>query len=175
MLDKTYSFLQTAESEIRSFNDSVTRPLYEEAVAEIKALRTLPLIVCLCGSSRFKEPLLAVSEAMTMQGHIVLAPNVFHREMEQHDKPGLLVSDQQKGLLDALHFRKIDLAGRVHVVNVGGYIGQSVHKEVMYAVRTDKLITFAEGKVIPWDTKHQDEVSVVHYMAGVRSRVAAER
>jgi hypothetical protein len=123
MLDKTFSFLQAAESEIRAFNDSVTRPLYEEAVAEVKALRTLPVIVCLCGSSRFKDEILAVSEAMTMKGNIVLAPNVFHRELEQHDKPGLLVSDEQKGLLDAVHFRKIDLCSRVHVLNVGGYIG----------------------------------------------------
>jgi hypothetical protein len=45
----------------------------------------------------------------------------------------------------------------------------------MYAVRTDKLITFAGEKIIPWDTHAQDEISVAHYMAGIRARVASEK
>lgn len=172
MLDKTFAYIEATDG---SWTWPEMEDLWTEAAKEVKALRTLPLIICLCGSSRFKDDILAVSEAMTMQGHIVLAPNVFHREMEQHDKPGLLVSDEQKGLLDVVHFRKIDLAGRIHVLNIGGYIGQSVHKEIMYAVRTDKLITFAGERVIPWDTHAQEQISVAHYMAGVRARVAAEQ
>jgi hypothetical protein len=44
--------------------------------------------------------------------------------------------------LDELHKRKIDLADRVLVLNVGGYIGESTRSEIAYAD--------AHGKPIDW-------------------------
>lgn len=174
LLDKTYAYLQAhGESPLDPESDPPIS-LFIAAKKEVESLRTLPPIMCLCGSGRFKEDILAASEWFTLSGHIVLAPNVFAREEEQHDKPGMLVTEDEKALLDVLHFRKIDLSMRVHVVNVGGYIGESVHKEVKYAVRTDKIVTFQEDRVIPWDTRRDDAVSTWHYIEGVRQRVLLE-
>ena len=171
MLDKTNA-LFTALALQENVQDHPA--MLAEAEAEVRALRSLPPIVCLCGSGRFQAAILSASEEFTLSGCIVLAPNVFAREESQFDKPGRLVTDQEKGLLDALHFRKIDLASRVHVVNSGGYIGESVHKEVTYAVRMGKMVTFSEAAVIPWDTRHKDAISTRHYIQAIRERLSLE-
>ena len=44
--------------------------------------------------------------------------------------------------MDELHLRKIDLADRVLVVNVGGYIGDSTKREIEYATATGKPIAY---------------------------------
>ena len=43
-----------------------------------------------------------------------------------------------------LHLRKIDLADRVLVLNVGGYIGESTTREIAYARKIGKPIGFLE-------------------------------
>jgi hypothetical protein len=50
-----------------------------------------------------------------------------------------------KEILDELHLRKIDMADRVFVINVGGYIGESTRAEIEYAEKTEKPVTYLEG------------------------------
>ncbi len=47
-----------------------------------------------------------------------------------------------KDALDSLHLRKIDLADRVFVLNVDGYIGESTRGEIAYALSQGKPIEF---------------------------------
>ena len=42
------------------------------------------MIITVCGSSKFKNEILAVAHDLTLQGHIVLAPCVFHHTDEEH-------------------------------------------------------------------------------------------
>lgn len=175
MLDSTFAFLQSERQYVEKMPKShMHRMTYEVALREVQSLRSLPAVVTICGSGRFKDEILAASENLTLGGNIVLAPNVFAREEGQFDKPGLLVSEPQKALLDVLHFKKIDLSVRVHVVNVGGYIGDSVHKEITYAVRTRKLVTFLEDHVIPWDTRAKRSISTHHYLKAIQERLELE-
>jgi len=46
--------------------------------------------------------------------------------------------------LDELHRRKIDLAGEVLILNVGGYIGESTRGEIKYALTNGKKIRYLE-------------------------------
>jgi hypothetical protein len=171
MLDKTFAFLEWVDH-VEGVTNAASHGLYAHACDEVKALRTLPRIICLCGSTRFKAEILAQSERLTMQGNIVLAPNVFGREVDDEGKDdNVLVNTFQKSLLDALHFRKIDLADHVYIVNPNGYIGQSTHKEIKYAVRLDKTVLFMEDKVVPLDTRRSEPISVVHYMTSLRQHV----
>ncbi|MBN6054553.1 hypothetical protein JYK22_21605 [Nonomuraea sp. RK-328] len=94
-----------------------------------------PPIVCLCGSTRFRDEFAAVNRDLTAKGKIVLAPGVFGHS-------GDPMADEQKRLLDDLHLRKIDLADRVHIVNPGGYIGDSTRAEIAYAVERGKPVTY---------------------------------
>ena len=89
-----------------------------------------PEIVCICGSTRFTEEMLAANRDLTFAGVIVVAPGVFpHRETAEK------ITDEQKTALGALHLRKIDLADRVLVINPGGYIGESTSREIAYPLR----------------------------------------
>ncbi len=45
-------------------------------------------------------------------------------------------------MLDDMHFRKIDLADEIFVVNPGGYIGASTRREIEYAHSTGKDVKY---------------------------------
>lgn len=95
-----------------------------------------PTIVCLCGSTRFKEQYRQEEARLTLEGKIVLTCGVFGYA------DGIELTEAQKEALDALHLRKIDLAREVRVINVGGYIGQSTKREIEYATRVGKRVSY---------------------------------
>jgi hypothetical protein len=101
-----------------------------------------PEIVCICGSTRFVDEMSAANHDLTLAGVIVVAPGVFLRAEDR--EAGVVIPDEQKTALDALHLRKIDLADRVLVVNPGGYIGESTSREIAYAHATGKPVSFTE-------------------------------
>ncbi|GIF76121.1 hypothetical protein [Asanoa siamensis] len=72
---------------------------------------------------------------LTLEGAIVLSVG-FH--------PHAAPDPGAKAALAELHLRKIDLADRVHVLNVGGYIGGSTRAEIAYATAQGKPITYLE-------------------------------
>ena len=103
----------------------------------------LPIIVCLCGSTRFHRMFEKANLTLTLAGCIVLSIGA-----NAHDDE-LGITAQQKAALDELHLRKIDLADCVLVLNVGGYIGASRAGEIAYARKVGKPIVFLEE--IPQD------------------------
>lgn len=95
-----------------------------------------PKIVCLCGSTKFKEQFEEANKRETLAGKIVLSVGFFaHREPEPIDA-------QVKIALDKLHFRKIDLADEILVIDVGGYIGDSTYREIVYANAQSKPVRY---------------------------------
>lgn len=101
-----------------------------------------PEIVCLCGSTRFAEEMLAVNRDLTFAGAIVVAPGVVTRAGGRAADEE--ITDEQRAALAALHLRKIDLADRVLVVNPGGYVGESTSREIAYARAAGKPVTFTD-------------------------------
>lgn len=98
-----------------------------------------PAVVCLCGSTKFKAEFLAASRAFTLQGHVVVMPGVFgHAD-------GGFVDGETKRKLDELHFRKIEMADLVYVVNPRGYIGESTKREIEYAESLGKFIKYLDA------------------------------
>lgn len=104
----------------------------------------LPVIVCLCGSTRFRRAFEEANQRETLAGRIVLSVGFFGHEQ------GLQPDDPRKRRLDALHKRKIDLADEVLVLNVGGYVGDSTKSEVQYARAAGKLVRWLEPDRL-WD------------------------
>lgn len=94
------------------------------------------MIVTLCGSSRFKEDIMKMAHDLTLQGHIVLAPCVFHHADEEE------LSTEDKIRLDNLHKQKINLSDAIFVVNIDGYIGESTFGEIDWANRMNKQVYF---------------------------------
>ena len=95
-------------------------------------------IVTICGSMRFWNEIQEVCERLELENGFVvigLTPNVSGRERTEQDKE----------LLAELHRKKIDLSDAVFVVNVGGYIGESVKSEIEYAKAKGKEILYLEN------------------------------
>lgn len=81
---------------------------------------------------RFVDDMQAVSQSLTLAGHIVLMP-------AEIDAP---ITAEQKTALGELHHRRIDLADRVVVVNRGEHFGESTLREIAYAEAAGKPVTF---------------------------------
>jgi hypothetical protein len=101
-----------------------------------------PEIVCICGSTRFADEMIAANRELTFAGVMVVAPGVFLRAGDRDANSS--ITSEQKSALEALHLRKIDLADRVLVVNPGGYIGESTRREIEYAQATGKPVSYTD-------------------------------
>lgn len=104
-----------------------------------------PEIVCLCGSTRFYDAFQKANYEFTMQGKIVLSVGFYPHSTEQAHGQAIGCTPEQKVALDELHKRKIDLADRIHVLNVGGYVGESTRSEIDYAVAHGKTVSYLEA------------------------------
>lgn len=98
-------------------------------------------IVCLCGSTRFREAFEKANRDETAAGNIVLSVGWF-----THENP---VTENIKADLDRLHKDKIDIADEVLILNVKGYVGSSTLSEILHAFETKKTIRFLEP--LPYD------------------------
>lgn len=112
-------------------------------------------IVCLCGSTRFYDAFQLANFRETMAGKIVLSVGFYpHASPDQwavreHGEV-VGVTPAQKAELDTLHLDKIDLADEILVLNIGGYIGESTRREIVYASSRGKAIRWWEpDKVVP--------------------------
>ncbi len=105
-------------------------------------LTTRPEIVCLCGSTRFVDEFNRQRKELTEAGVIVLSIEVVTAQARDVDPQH--VNPELKAQLDELHKRRIDLADRVHVLNVRGYVGESTRSEIEYAMKLNKPLTYLE-------------------------------
>ncbi|HYF77337.1 MAG TPA: hypothetical protein VD973_09410 [Symbiobacteriaceae bacterium] len=104
-----------------------------------------PVIVCLCGSTRFSAAFRQANLQETLAGKIVLSIGCDMRS--DTDIFGHMAPDELARIktgLDELHKRKIDLADEVLILNVGGYIGDSTRSELEYAQAKGKTVRFLE-------------------------------
>lgn len=103
-----------------------------------------PIIVCLCGSTRFYDEWQQANFDETMGGKIVLSVGFYPHAGNKAHAAHVGVTPAQKIALDELHKRKIDLADEILVLNVGGYIGESTQSEIEYAKNHGKPIRYLE-------------------------------
>jgi len=96
-----------------------------------------PKIICICGSTRFKDEFIQAQKDITMKGEIFLTVGFFG-----HSGDAIVWTDNLKQMLDELHFRKIDLCDEIFIVNVDGYIGESTRNEINYAESLSKPIKY---------------------------------
>jgi hypothetical protein len=93
-----------------------------------------PIVITLCGSTRFREAFEKANRDLTLQGNIVISVGYFG-----HGDPNL--TEDVKRALDELHFRKIDISDAIMVVSgIDGYIGNSTFNEIQYARSTGKQV-----------------------------------
>lgn len=101
-------------------------------------------VTTICGSMRFFDKMLEIAGQLTLEDEIVLAPFVWIKADEQP-------TSVAKRSLDALHFAKIRMSSSIFVVNVGGYIGESTQREILYAKANDVDVRSLEPLPAPGD------------------------
>lgn len=122
----------------------ITKTDYKEI--RIRIENEKPKIVCLCGSTRFMEAFFDAGWYFTLEGWIVLSIGVCKHVSPEDGHGAEAIGQDCADMLDELHFRKIDLADQVFILNVDGYIGESTAKEIAYAKRKDKEVLYLEQK-----------------------------
>jgi hypothetical protein len=98
-----------------------------------------PIVVCLCGSTRFAATFREQNLKETLAGRIVLSIGCDFKSDQ-----ALCLDSEDKKRLDQLHLHKIDLCDEVFILNVGGYMGESTKRELAYAQIQNKKIRFLE-------------------------------
>jgi len=93
-------------------------------------------IVCLCGSTKFKKEFEIATSILSKKGFIVLSVAQF----SHHDN--LPLTEFEKITFNKLHFKKIELADLVYIVNPNNYIGESTKDEIEYAKSLNKKIQY---------------------------------
>ena len=92
-------------------------------------------VVCLCGSTRFKDQMMEQAREETLNGNVVIMPHVFAHA-------GDVISEKQKMELDTLHLMKVVMADEVLVIDVNEYVGDSTRREIDYALKAGKHIRY---------------------------------
>ena len=100
-------------------------------------------VITLCGSTRFKKQFLEAQKRLTLEGNIVISVGLFG-----HSGDDEVWTEGTKEMLDDMHKRKIDMADRIFVINVGGYIGKSTRSEIEYAMATGKTVDYLEPESV---------------------------
>lgn len=79
-----------------------------------------------------------------MEGDIVISVGLFGHSWDIEVWEGISedILTKTKGMLEDMHKRKIDMADKIYVINVGGYIGFSTRSEREYAQRPEGRCAF---------------------------------
>lgn len=93
-------------------------------------------IIAICGSMRFREKMMEVSEKLELEGNCVLTP-VFPPEEAKKS-----YTKQQKEMFDLAHKERIKLSDAIFVVNVDNYIGSSTKSEIEFAKSLGKEVFY---------------------------------
>ena len=54
------------------------------------------------------------------------------------------LNDNEKEIVAQIHYKKIDISDAIYIVNIDGYIGESVKEEIAYAKAHGKEIIYKE-------------------------------
>lgn len=104
-----------------------------------------PIIVTLCGSTKFKDAFTEWQLRETLEGKIVLTIGCNMKsdtEIFEGYSPEQL--RMVKARLDILHLHKIAISDEILVLNVGGYVGESTEREIVYADSVGVKIRYLE-------------------------------
>ena len=94
-------------------------------------------IITICGSMKFIQEMMEISEKVELQGNVVLIP-IYNPSKPNKDS----YTPEQILVLDKMHRERIKLADAILVVNVNGYIGSSTKNEIEFAKSLNKEIIY---------------------------------
>ena len=91
--------------------------------------------ITICGSMRYSEEMKHI--ALELEMH-----NGFNVLQCVYNSGNVDISHTEKKALGNAHLKKIDLSDAIYVLDIDGYIGESVKKEIDYARMNGKEVIF---------------------------------
>ena len=89
----------------------------------------------ICGSMKFAEKMKKVAKQLETENGYKILQCVYVYDINK-------LTNEDINKLQEEHYRKIDISDGIYVVNVNGYIGESVRKEIEYAKQASKEILY---------------------------------
>lgn len=89
----------------------------------------------ICGSMKFEKEMQDIAFSLEINNGWNIIQCVYNAANAK-------ISSEELDMLAKLHYAKIDISDGIYVVNIGGYIGESVSKEIEYAQSKGKEIIF---------------------------------
>lgn len=96
-------------------------------------------VITLCGSRKFSKQFKEVEIELARKGFTVLSP-IFGDDLE--------ITKEEALLFGKAHFRKIELADELFIIDVNRYIGESTLKEIDFAKSLGKNISYYSEQFI---------------------------
>lgn len=90
-------------------------------------------IITVCGSLKFQNEIIKITEKMALQGNCMLSMVYPYKEA---------YTTEEKTLLGELHKERIRISDSVLIVNIDGYIGSSTKSEIEFAKSLNKEIIY---------------------------------
>lgn len=92
-------------------------------------------VVTICGSMKFQKEMIDISSKLEIEKNYCVLQCCYGSK-------NLTKDEQQK--LALIHYKKIDISDAIYIVNINGYIGESVKREIAYAKEHGKEIIYHE-------------------------------
>lgn len=94
-------------------------------------------VITICGSLKFIEEMKSYAESLELEGNCVLSLIYPTRALTAY-------SQEEIKAFQAAHFRRIEFADAIFVLNKDGYIGEAVKAEIAYARKRNKEVIYLE-------------------------------
>ena len=91
--------------------------------------------VTICGSMRYAAQMQRIALDLELRRRFSVLQCMYNPD-------GLALTPEDVQALSRAHMRKIDLSDAIYVVDIDGYMGQSVTEEIAYALERGKEIIF---------------------------------
>lgn len=92
-------------------------------------------IVTICGSMRFAEEMKKVAYWLEVKHKMAVLQCVYNES-------GLETFSDEIEFLNEAHYRKIELSDAIYVLDIDGYIGKQVKKEIAFAKKNGKEVIY---------------------------------
>lgn len=92
-------------------------------------------IVTICGSMKFENEMKKVAFILETKHDMSVLQCVYNEDR-------LELGEDEIAALNSAHLKKIELADAVYVVDLHGYIGEQVKKEIAFARKLGKEVIF---------------------------------
>ena len=89
----------------------------------------------LCGSMRFEKEMQEIA-------YILETKNGYNILQCVYTVLGSIPTAEELQALEKAHYQKIDISDGIYVLNIDGYIGKSVRKEIDYAKQLGKEVIY---------------------------------